>query len=345
MIPQYGASLYLLLGSTAEDLLLQFYEPEPTPAGETWRTPRTWTPGEVPGVDASFNDEIRDQLRFLKLTRADNGKLLALSSAVFEDLRGSDLTGVVKPHGSNTITGGTRINDPGRIVVRVGYGGATPGEVWIQGTELRYLNSAGTAYKYQGTSVASPSAGRIGSLWIEGNYVHYVDAFRTERRTRGTTGFHSDATAIGGSVWMESFMHWIAEAGTTEVQGHVDAGHTDTAHEDVAHTDSSSHTDTHSDTHGDDYSDVAHEDTPHSDDHDDVAHTDSHLDEIDPHADTHLDIPHEDSHTDVPHEDSHTDDHTDTHSDTHGDASSHSDVPHTDVAHGDDSHADAPVLV
>lgn len=334
-----------------------------------WTTPRTWTDGEV--VTASImNAHIRDNENVLKTSIGNDGKFLGLSASTLADLSGTNLTGLVKLAASNTFSSGKHNFNSGsgtRVRIPVGTdkfdgapGAKTPGSVWTEGNYFHHVASNGNEWRYLGELITSaPSAGQPGSVWFEGGFLHYVDENDNERRLAGTTsGFHSDSSARAGSVWVETYVHWVQESGTTEVQGHVDTHgdsahvdtHTDSAHTDThddvhddTHTDghgdghddggshSDTHTDNHTDTHSDFHGDDGHVDGGHDDalNHDDT-HTDSHTDT---HDDSHSDVAHNDNHNDTHndnHSDTHTDNHTDTHTDTHGDAPAqnfHTDAP------------------
>jgi hypothetical protein len=311
-----------------------------------WTAPRTWVDGEIPTASL-FNLHIRDNENVLKTSIGNDGRFLGLSSATLADLSAANVTGLASPSTSNTYTAAVNSFNGGstvRIVVPVGTdkfdgtaGNKTAGSIWVEGDYLHHIASNQNEWRYLGTFVSTPAGATLGSLWIESNELHYIDADGDERRIVPTeTGFHTDTTARAGSLWVETYLHWIREAAQIEGQGHADA------HADSAHTDS--HGDTHDDVgHSDTHSDTHSDSGGHSDAHDDNhadSHNDSHLDFVDggPHADSHGDS-HTDIHTDThddadTHSDSHSDTHSDSHTDTHDDS-------HSDAGHGD-SHGDAP---
>jgi hypothetical protein len=323
-----------------------------------WTNPRTWANAEIPTA-ALFNLHVRDNLSVIKAPFDNNAKIVALTAAYLADLNGSNLTGVALLAAGNAWTGG--VQDFGGVLLRLpvgadkfaGAGGnKTAGSLWVEGTDLRHVGGDQSERSWTGAAVSTPGVSFAGFFWVEGNDPHYIDELGTERAVVSTQANHSDVAARGGSGWVDTdhLLHWIAQAGTTEWNGHADApAHTDVphsdSHSDTAHGDGGSHTDTHND--HTDHAD-AHTDT-HTDSHSDVAHSDSHGDEIDPHFDTHGDAEHSDSHNDVAHADSHTD--TGGHNDVHQDnAGSHDDVAHSDShtdTHSDhtDVHADQPTVI
>lgn len=247
-----------------------------------------------------------------------------------------------------------------------------PGSIWVEGSDLHYVDSAGNERSFTGDNIGAPAGALSGSLWLDtsDNRVHYIAGGGAERVLPAVTaGLHTDAAAIQGSVWVEGdFLHAILTATGVEGRKHADVAHSDTAHSDTAHNDTA-HTD-HSDTAHDDslHGDTAHSDTSHGDgnshcdafedgggaglecfqhcDHaDGTTHGDAHNDHNDSagtfvcHLDSggHSDV----AHSDTPHSDTAHVDHSDT---THDDVA-HSDVAHGDGAHSDTPHDDRPVLI
>lgn len=204
---------------------------------------------------------------------------------------------------------------------------------WVEGDYLHSIASDQTTERrWLGVYVSTPAGAVPGSVWVEGTDLHYIDADGDERycRMAGTSG-HSDSVAVAGSAWVETFVHWIKEGGTVEQVGHADVTHADgTIHIDD-HFDTA-HSDVHGDhSHGDDHGDggggggVPHGDDAHGDE--------SHSDAGSVPKQTHTDVPHNDTpHGDTPHDDSHTDTHTDqahvdiAHDDGHNDHADHGDV-------------------
>ena len=292
-----------------------------------WSIPRTWVDGEV--VTATMmNAHVRDNSLVIKVTRNTIGRLPSLSTTYLASLASSNLTGLVRAGVDNTFTAGRHraLGTGVRFRVPVGTdrwagtkGVDAGGSVWVEGDYIHHVASNHTTeYRYLGVYVATPAGAQVGSVWTEGAYLHYIDADGDERYiyTYGTSG-HSDASALGGSLWVETYLHGIAEAGTTEYPWHADAAHGDAS----PHNDSTSHSDSgpHGDsTSHDDYS-AGHTDQPHED------HTDY----------VHVDI----SHNDVPAVHTDHNDHTDTGS--HSDSYPHAD--HTD--HTDSPAYNLPVVV
>lgn len=307
-----------------------------------WTAPRTWTDGEVVTA-AMMNAHLAANMSVIKAPRTDLGRLSALSSATLADLSSASLTGLASPAAGNAFTAGRTRLQAASFVLPVGadkyqdLGGGLRRGLWVEGDYLHHIKSnQATEYRYLGSVVSTPAGALPGSFWIEGNDAHYIDASGVERKCTfvytnsadqhiDTT--HTDAGAIGGSVWIETYLHWIRESGSAEKPGHLD----------VAHQDGTPHYDSHGDvTHLDAHADVGHGDISHGDiSHGDVVHEDiAHGDHNDgPHYDeahqdlVHGDRAHTDSHTDSPYSDDHDDrDHTNTHSDH---------LDHADVVHND----------
>lgn len=312
-----------------------------------WTAPRTWVASEVVTA-AILNTHLKDNLAVLKTGRDATGRITDISSTTFASLSGLNITGLAVVASGNAFTGGRhRHQAASRVRVPVGtdkwedLGGGQRRGCWVEGDYFHHIASNQTTeYRYLGELLGSPAGAMVGSVWIEGAYLHYIDSSGEERRclSAGNASPHTDVQAIAGSVWVETFVHWIREAGQVEDPGHADVAHSDgTVHNDThgdSHTDS--HSDTgHADSHGDGHTDN-HQDQAHVDDHEDVTHTDGGHE----HQDAHIDIPHADDHGDD-HSDSHTDAaHADTHTDTH------SDNPHVDHNdHGDSVHLDQPTVV
>ncbi len=286
-----------------------------------WTPPRTWSDGEV--VTASMaNAQIRDNLLVIKTTRDAFGRLSELSSATLASLSAASLTGLALPSAANAFTARNRMMPAtgARIVVPVGADlwtgtkGVDAAGIWVEGNYLHHIASNFTTeYRWNGVSLGAPGGGaRPGSIWMEGAYLHYIDASSVERYiyAYGTSG-HSDAAALGGSLWVETYMHGIAEAGTTEYPFHADVAHGDA----TVHSDSTTHNDTgaHSDSTTHDDSGSGHSD--HSDGHTD--HTDYVHVDIYPHSDYTDHVDHSDHADSGPHGDS----------TSHSDHSDHSDSP------------------
>jgi hypothetical protein len=298
-----------------------------------------------------MNAHVRDNFGVVKVTRSAAGRLVELSATTLADLSSANVTGLMRPDSDNAMTARNRFNGASaRVVVPVGadkyddLGGGLRRGAWVEGDYFHHMASNQTTeWRYLGLHVSTPSGVVSGSVWVEGEYLHYIDADGDERRCRASASGHSDSFATPGSAWVETYVHWIREAGTTEKPGHDDVAHSDgtehnDSHGDAAHSDG--HGDSgHGDSHGDDHYD-SHDDQ-HDDSHTDVAHDDhqdepAHYDE--PHQDDHLDghldahdDSHGDSHTDAAHDDVHSDQHDDSHDD-HGD-------------HGDSAHLDQPTVV
>lgn len=284
----------------------------------TWTVPRTWVHGEV--VTATMlNEQLRDNESVIKVSRNDLGRVSALNSSTVADLSAANLTGLAVPGAGNTFTTGkTRLRGAARFQFPVGADrwdgtkGVDARGIWVEGDYLHNIASdCVTEYRYLGTLVSTAAGKKTGSGWVEGDCLHYVDADGDERQVefRGTTAVHTDVNAEGGSLWAETYVHFVRETGSLEKVGHADITHAD--HSDYYdHDDHRDYGGPHQDTHTD------HEDGSHSDHSD---HTD-HNDYV--HADytAHGDY---DPHGDVAHVD-----HYD-----HGDYTDHMDyTPHADIA-------------
>lgn len=87
-----------------------------------WVTPRTWTIGQLVAADA-LNQDLRDNLVFLKLLVGNDGKIPVLSSTYVADLSGASLTGVAHLATDNDFAAGAHDFGGGasaRLVVPVG---------------------------------------------------------------------------------------------------------------------------------------------------------------------------------------------------------------------------------
>lgn len=179
-----------------------------------------------------------------------------------------------------------------------------PGSIWIESTELHFVDQAGEEYLHDGEFVSNQPTAKPGSIWVEGDYVCYIDATSNKRRIPNILATSSPAGMKQGSLWAEiSRLHWYSQNNQDRL-GHNDVVHIDT-HNDVGHSDAT-HVDVpFVDTHGDSHGDATHTDTPHSD-----SHTDTH-------GDSHGDLSFQDHTDSIPFSDSHTDTHGDSHSD-HG---------------------------
>ena len=57
-----------------------------------------------------------------------------------------------------------------------------PGSIWIESTELHFVDQAGEEYFHAGDLVSNQPLAKPGSIWIEGDYVCYIDATSNKRR-------------------------------------------------------------------------------------------------------------------------------------------------------------------
>ena len=87
-----------------------------------WVTPRTWTVGQLVSA-AELNEQLRDNLIFLKLLVDNNGKIPALNTTYLADVSGASLTGIVKTTQDNDFTSGVQDFSAGattRVVLPTG---------------------------------------------------------------------------------------------------------------------------------------------------------------------------------------------------------------------------------
>lgn len=166
----------------------------------------------------------------------------------------------------------------------------TAGSVWVQGDYLHFAASTTTNYRYLGTFVALRSTGNAGSMWIDGANLRYLDSTLNERYLPlGSASTPTGVTsAINGSVWIENNRlnsvegttkqkrEYHADAPHQDVHGDTAQYHGDSPHDDIAHDDIA-FDNSHSDSHGDGQFGQFHDDT-HGDAHGDVAHGDFHSD-------------------------------------------------------------------
>lgn len=87
-----------------------------------WTTPATWTIGQLVSA-AALNEQLRDNLIFLKLLVDATGKIPALSSTYLASLSGASLTGIMKTALDNDFTVGVQDFSAGattRVVLPTG---------------------------------------------------------------------------------------------------------------------------------------------------------------------------------------------------------------------------------
>lgn len=188
----------------------------------------------------------------------------------------------------------------------------TAGSVWVQGDYLHFAASTTTNYRYLGTYVANRSPGIAGSIWIDGANLRYLDSANNERYLPlGAASTPGGVTsAINGSVWIENNRLNSVEGSTKQKREyHVDVAHTDIFtdapdHDDVAFSNVP---------HGDDYIDT-HTDTSNFvqffNSHGDIQHWDDseyYIEFLNSHSDTPSFYDHYDGsqniHTDISHGD------------------------------------------
>ena len=184
-----------------------------------------------------------------------------------------------------------------------------PGFIWVQGTELRYVDANGNVRAQTGT--ATGATGQPGYIWIQGNNIYYTDA---NGQVRYLPYQIIDNLGTQGFLWLEGTWIHYTRAGGGKTRWHSDVAHSDVAHSDVAHSD-------------------AHSDRGAYDDwSDNYSKYDAHTDYKDLgkwlHYSAHLD------HSNVSWDES-----------PHTDWGNHIDVPHRDVPHSDVPHTDQPALV
>ena len=288
----------------------------------TWTAPRTWVAHETP-TEAMLNAHWRDNMEFLNLVRSATGRFNDLSAATVANLDASALDGVIPLAGTNVLDGVNNYS-AGLFQVPVGTdkfdgtaGNKTAGSVWVEGTDLHYVNNLKSEHSWAGISTGvSPGAGYAGFLQVNGQYLRYIDAAGTIRYLIGTY-VDSPASARLAAAGILDYLQWIAS----------NVGARYTAHRNV-HDDHGAYNDT-----------TPHTDTPGYSDHtDSTSHTDTggvHTDSPGGHTDVYGDgSGHYDHNT--PHTDT-TSPHTDTN--PHTDSGPHTDYGHTDIPGG---HTDTP---
>jgi len=98
-----------------------------------------------------------------------------------------------------------------------------PGFIWVQGTELRYVDGNGNVRAQTGT--ATGATGQPGYIWIQGNNIYYTDANGAVRYlpyqiidNLGTQGF----------LWLEGTWIHYTRSPSGKTRWHSDVAHTDT---------------------------------------------------------------------------------------------------------------------
>ena len=103
---------------------------------------------------------------------------------------------------------------------------ATSGHIWVQGTELRYVDGAGSVRAQTGTTTGQ--TGTAGFIWIEGENLRYTDSVGAVRILPREV-----LTGLGtaGHLWLEgAWVHYINPAANTKTRWHTDVAHINTAH-------------------------------------------------------------------------------------------------------------------
>jgi len=107
----------------------------------------------------------------------------------------------------------------------------TAGSVWVQGDYLHFTPTTTTNYRYLGTYVAYRSTGIAGSIWIDGANLRYLDSANNERYLPlGSASTPGGVTsAINGSVWIENNRLNSVEGSTKQKREyHTDIAFSDT---------------------------------------------------------------------------------------------------------------------
>jgi len=80
-----------------------------------------------------------------------------------------------------------------------------PGYIWVEGTQLHWLDYGGNERSYEGTDTGTNST--VSYFWVEGTYLHYTDSNGDERRKEGTA---EGATGVTAGFWIEGTdLHYI----------------------------------------------------------------------------------------------------------------------------------------
>jgi hypothetical protein len=146
------------------------------------------------------------------------------------------------------------------------------GEVWIHGTNLRFVDGAGDEWQYQGEDQGPAGAGREqGEIWFTNgaDTVNYVDN-NGRHRSIGAQ-LDNNPEAVQGDIWIRH-----DDGAGSKIIFVTDSAVTATPHTNFTpHTDKAQHEDTgtskypHKDEGHDDFGNTDHNDTTHTDNHED----------------------------------------------------------------------------
>ena len=147
---------------------------------------------------------------------------------------------------------------------------ALAGSIWVNGTELLFVDNSGNIWHGTGVLLGNVPTALPGSIYVDGASIFYIDASKNARYLQYFDISAQPAGSLKGSIWVETGtspnrLNFI----DNQVSTRRAAWHSDVAHSDVAHSDS------HSDVAHVDYSDKSgHTNVVHVDSHGNVAHSD-----------------------------------------------------------------------
>ena len=203
------------------------------------------------------------------------------------------------------------------------------GSLWVEGTDLHFVDAAGNEYYYPGVSAgAAPAAAIKGSVWAETNgtflasKLFWVDSSGNKRYYNSYVYAYIQSTAaIIGSMWVQTGPIPASTPVIRMMTSNAGSKYAIPLHLDVAY---GNYTDYFADGHSDD---PAHTNTGYSDD---PGHTNNHGDHTDntgAHSD---DPPHANDHSDHTNYHDYTDAYMDNYGD-HQDSGYSDDPPHTNI--------------
>lgn len=89
--------------------------------------------------------------------------------------------------------------------------------IWVQGTDFRFISQTGGVYKITGSLVASGVSTIYGHIWIDGTDLLYIDEMGDKRKISGTT-VSGVPNGILEFLWVEYFnIYYIDEYGVARL--------------------------------------------------------------------------------------------------------------------------------
>ena len=80
---------------------------------------------------------------------------------------------------------------------------AIPAQMWIEGTELHFIDASGNERAQEGT--ATGAKGIAGHSWIEEGAIHYIDANGDERVL--PSEYVGSGSTVSGQMWLQG--NWV----------------------------------------------------------------------------------------------------------------------------------------